>query len=152
EAPRVEREPRAPRRPAIDRELPPTDEFEFDEDAETGVFDEDLATEELVEEATEIEEAIDPELEEEIRREAEEIAELEREMGLRGPFEARPRYGAEPFGESGRGPRGRGMIKPPIQEVFRRGDEVLVQVIKESIGTKGPTLSTYISIPGRYLV
>jgi ribonuclease E len=29
---------------------------------------------------------------------------------------------------------------------------VLVQVIKESIGTKGPTLSTYISIPGRYLV
>jgi ribonuclease E len=44
------------------------------------------------------------------------------------------------------------MVKPPIQEIFRRGDEVLVQVIKESIGTKGPTLSTYISIPGRYLV
>ncbi len=43
-------------------------------------------------------------------------------------------------------------IKPPIQEVFKRGDEVLVQVIKESIGNKGPTLSTYISIPGRYLV
>ena len=36
--------------------------------------------------------------------------------------------------------------------MFRRGDEVLVQVIKEGIGTKGPTLSTYISIPGRYLV
>ncbi len=43
-------------------------------------------------------------------------------------------------------------IKPPIQEIFRRGDEVLVQVIKEGMGTKGPTLSTYISIPGRYLV
>ncbi len=43
-------------------------------------------------------------------------------------------------------------IKPPIQEIFHRGDEVLVQVIKEGIGTKGPTLSTYISIPGRYLV
>jgi len=43
-------------------------------------------------------------------------------------------------------------VKPPIQEIFRRGDEVLVQVIKEGIGTKGPTLSTYISIPGRYLV
>jgi len=42
--------------------------------------------------------------------------------------------------------------KPPIQEIFRRGSEVLVQVIKEGIGTKGPTLSTYISIPGRYLV
>lgn len=42
--------------------------------------------------------------------------------------------------------------KPPIQELFHRGDEVLVQVIKEGIGNKGPTLSTYISIPGRYLV
>ncbi|TWT82394.1 Ribonuclease E [Planctomycetes bacterium CA13] len=47
---------------------------------------------------------------------------------------------------------GRPRVKPPIQEIFRRGDEVLVQVIKEGIGTKGPTLSTYISIPGRYLV
>lgn len=58
----------------------------------------------------------------------------------------------------GRGPKsallrsGRPRFKPPIQEVFRRGDEVLVQVIKEGIGTKGPTLSTYISIPGRYVV
>ncbi len=60
---------------------------------------------------------------------------------------ARRRLDAE-----GRFTRGRGLVKPPIQEVFRRGDEVLVQVIKESIGTKGPTLSTYISIPGRYLV
>lgn len=42
--------------------------------------------------------------------------------------------------------------KPPIQEIFKRGSEVLVQVIKGGIGTKGPTLSTYISIPGRYLV
>jgi ribonuclease E len=105
------------------------------------------------------EEEIDPELEEEIRREIEEIAELEREMGLRGQVEARPRRGeerAETTEPTARGaarlPRGRGGLKPPIQEIFRRGDEVLVQVIKESIGTKGPTLSTYISIPGRYLV
>ncbi len=52
-----------------------------------------------------------------------------------------------------RRPKGsRPRMKPPIQDVFRRGDEVVVQVIKEGIGTKGPTLSTYISIPGRYLV
>jgi ribonuclease E len=53
-----------------------------------------------------------------------------------------------------RGPRpgARPRFKPPIQEILRRGDEVLVQVIKEGIGSKGPTLSTYISIPGRYLV
>src|SRR5258706_7339179 len=30
--------------------------------------------------------------------------------------------------------------------------EVIVQVIKEGMGTKGPTLSTHISIAGRYLV
>ena len=42
--------------------------------------------------------------------------------------------------------------KPPIQRILQRGSEVLVQVIKEGIGNKGPTLSTYVSIPGRYLV
>ncbi len=47
---------------------------------------------------------------------------------------------------------GRPRIKPPIQEIFRRGDDVVVQVIKEGIGTKGPTLSTYVSVPGRYVV
>jgi ribonuclease E len=51
-----------------------------------------------------------------------------------------------------RRPGARPRIKPPIQEIFKRGDEVIVQVIKEGIGTKGPTLSTYASIPGRYLV
>ncbi|MEI8214163.1 MAG: Rne/Rng family ribonuclease [Planctomycetota bacterium] len=54
--------------------------------------------------------------------------------------------------KGGRLRSGRPRFKPPIQEIFRRGDEVVVQVIKEGIGTKGPTLSTYISIPGRYLV
>ena len=98
-----------------------------------------------------VEEEIDLELEQEIRREIEEIEELEREMGLRGPADARPKRG-EDAARGGRSGRGRGLLKPPIQEIFRRGDEVLVQVIKESIGTKGPTLSTYISIPGRYLV
>lgn len=67
--------------------------------------------------------------------------------------EARQRREEE---RQGRRPRhrmsDRPRIKPPIQEIFKRGDEVLVQVIKEGIGNKGPTLSTYISIPGRYLV
>jgi ribonuclease E len=42
--------------------------------------------------------------------------------------------------------------RPPIQLCLRRGQEVLVQVTKEGIGTKGATLTTYVSIPGRYLV
>jgi ribonuclease E len=71
--------------------------------------------------------------------------------GGRGDVRGNDRGG--PRTQQRRPPRGgRPRIKPPIQEIFRRGDEVLVQVIKEGIGTKGPTLSTYISIPGRYLV
>jgi ribonuclease E len=42
--------------------------------------------------------------------------------------------------------------RPPIQRCLRRGDEIVVQIIKEGIGTKGPTLNTYLSIPGRILV
>ena len=77
------------------------------------------------------------------------------------PSGRRPRGGdnRDDFDEFDDGPRsrtfhhgGRPRFKPPIQDILRRGDEVLVQVIKEGIGSKGPTLSTYISIPGRYLV
>ncbi len=42
--------------------------------------------------------------------------------------------------------------RPPIQNCLRRGQEVIVQITKEGVGTKGPTLTTYLSIPGRYLV
>ncbi len=58
---------------------------------------------------------------------------------------------SRPKGRTSR-PGSRPRVKPPIQDILRRGDEVLVQVIKEGIGSKGPTLSTYISIPGRYVV
>jgi ribonuclease E len=42
--------------------------------------------------------------------------------------------------------------RPPIQKCFRRGNEVIVQVAKEGVGTKGPTLTTYLSIPGQFVV
>ena len=42
--------------------------------------------------------------------------------------------------------------RPPIQRCLRRGQDVLVQVLKEGIGTKGPTVSSYLSIPGRFIV
>lgn len=42
--------------------------------------------------------------------------------------------------------------RPPIQDCLKRGQEVIVQVLKEGINTKGPTLTSYLSIPGRYLV
>ncbi|MEM1098390.1 MAG: Rne/Rng family ribonuclease [Planctomycetota bacterium] len=42
--------------------------------------------------------------------------------------------------------------RPPIEKCFKRGSKVLVQVIKEGVGTKGPTVTSYCSIPGRFLV
>ncbi len=35
---------------------------------------------------------------------------------------------------------------------FKKGEEVLVQVVKEPISTKGPRLTTHIGLAGRYLV
>ncbi|RYE85665.1 MAG: Rne/Rng family ribonuclease, partial [Myxococcales bacterium] len=40
----------------------------------------------------------------------------------------------------------------PIREVVREGQEVLVQISKEPIGTKGPRVTSHISLPGRYVV
>ena len=60
-----------------------------------------------------------------------------------------------PNGEGGTENVGRKMprrSRPPIQRCLRRGQQVLVQITKEGIGTKGPTLTTYLSIPGRFLV
>ncbi len=42
--------------------------------------------------------------------------------------------------------------RPPIQKCLKRGQDILVQILKEGIGTKGPTLTSYLSIPGRFLV
>ena len=39
-----------------------------------------------------------------------------------------------------------------IQEVIRRGQVMLVQVVKEERGTKGAALTTYLSLAGRYCV
>ena len=40
----------------------------------------------------------------------------------------------------------------PIEEMLSRNQEVLVQVSKESLGTKGARVTSFISIPGRYVV
>jgi ribonuclease E len=41
---------------------------------------------------------------------------------------------------------------PPIGKVMKKGQEVLVQVTREMPGQKGPQLTTYVSLAGRYLV
>ncbi|MFH1753394.1 MAG: S1 RNA-binding domain-containing protein [Candidatus Omnitrophota bacterium] len=41
---------------------------------------------------------------------------------------------------------------PHITKLLKKGQEIMVQVVKEPIGTKGARLTTHISLPGRYLV
>ncbi|HEY0767801.1 MAG TPA: ribonuclease G [Steroidobacteraceae bacterium] len=44
---------------------------------------------------------------------------------------------------------------PPVEDIRRLvncGDDILVQVIKDPIGTKGARLTTFIALPSRYLV
>lgn len=54
--------------------------------------------------------------------------------------------------EGNGGGRRRARREVPIQDVISQGQQVLVQVTKEPIGTKGPRLTTQISLPGRFLV
>lgn len=41
---------------------------------------------------------------------------------------------------------------PDISKLIHEGQSILVQVVKEPMGTKGARLSGYVSLPGRYLV
>jgi ribonuclease G len=43
-------------------------------------------------------------------------------------------------------------VTPPISELLRDGQDIVVQVVKDPIGTKGARLTMQISIPSRYLV
>jgi len=51
-----------------------------------------------------------------------------------------------------RGRREQKRTAQPIDSLLRKGQELVVQVTKEGIGAKGPTLTTYVSLPGRSLV
>ena len=50
-----------------------------------------------------------------------------------------------------RGRRGRAKA-PAIQEVLKRGQDLIVQVSKEPISTKGPRVTAQVSLAGRFLV
>ena len=42
--------------------------------------------------------------------------------------------------------------RPRIADILQRGQEILVQIVKEERGNKGAALTTFLSIPGRYMV
>ena len=41
---------------------------------------------------------------------------------------------------------------PNISTVLKKGQEVLVQIVKEPVGTKGARVTTHITLPGRFVV
>jgi ribonuclease G len=41
---------------------------------------------------------------------------------------------------------------PPIEDLLQEGQDLLVEVAKEPIGTKGARITSYITLPGRHLV
>ncbi len=43
-------------------------------------------------------------------------------------------------------------LLPPIEDLLKEGQELLVQVSKEPIGTKGARITSHVSLPGRHLV
>src|SRR6187549_57745 len=42
--------------------------------------------------------------------------------------------------------------RAPIEERLHEGEELVVQVLKEPMGTKGARITSHVSLPGRYLV
>ncbi len=72
-----------------------------------------------------------------------------------------PAVGGASNGEAGR-PRGNGRGRPAersaqkpaprIQDLLKAGQDILVQVVKEPLGTKGARVTSHASIPGRFLV
>jgi ribonuclease G len=71
-----------------------------------------------------------------------------------------PRKAAESRGDRGRGRGGRARgeddgasrDEPRIESLLKEGQEVLVQVVKEPLGTKGARLTSHASLAGRFLV
>jgi ribonuclease G len=68
----------------------------------------------------------------------------DRNRGGRGNDRDRNRHGGRPTSRVAR--------SVPITEVVKEGDEVIVQISKEPIGTKGARVTSHVSLPGRYVV
>jgi Rne/Rng family ribonuclease len=58
--------------------------------------------------------------------------------------------GRRPQGRPSRDDRER--PQPKIEDLLKEGQEVLVQVVKEPLGTKGARLTSHVTMPGRFLV
>jgi ribonuclease G len=60
--------------------------------------------------------------------------------------------GADDVNDPTARPRRHHRVLPPIEERLQKGQDVIVQISKEPMGTKGARVISNISLPGRYLV
>ena len=72
------------------------------------------------------------------------------DLNVKSKRKARGKLGKKMAAEAGR--RGKKLSIADIPQVFKPGSEIVVQVVKSPISTKGARVTTEISIPGRYLV
>ncbi len=59
--------------------------------------------------------------------------------------------GDDEEGGNGRG-RANGGAQPKIEDLLKEGQEILVQVVKEPLGTKGARLTSHVTMAGRFMV
>src|SRR5687767_571457 len=75
---------------------------------------------------------------------SEPVEAIEKPVGAERP------EGRRPSGRPSRDDRDR--PQPKIEDLLKEGQEVLVQVVKEPLGTKGARLTSHVTMPGRFLV
>ncbi len=63
-----------------------------------------------------------------------------------------PSRGSGSARASSRGDRDRDQPQAKIEDLLKEGQEILVQVVKEPLGTKGARLTSHVTMPGRFLV
>jgi ribonuclease G len=75
-----------------------------------------------------------------------------RERGRGGRDQGRQEPRADQRTRSTPTTQGRLSKSTPIRDVVKEGQEIIVQITKEPIGTKGARCSSHVSLPGRYVV
>tara|TARA_Y100000768_G_scaffold67926_1_gene47603 strand:- start:26373 stop:28634 length:2262 start_codon:yes stop_codon:yes gene_type:complete len=80
------------------------------------------------------------------------VSRIEQSLGAAFVDFGSERHGFLPVKELNPGLYQEKQANTPINEVLTQGQEIIVQVEKEERGNKGAALSTFISLPGHYLV
>ncbi len=78
------------------------------------------------------------------------LAEASPELESRGPVLRHSSAAADPPAPPPAAAPARAL--PPIEERLQKGQDIIVQIAKEPMGSKGARITSHISLPGRYLV